>query len=364
MASPRCPRQGQSQHEMMDQMMQMTEELSNEKTAHKKVKHQLLCCIALLEETISCTERVEAASLGAIKMLKHLIFHNQNVDRALALNQQCLAKEKEAQATEMQDWKQRSVELTAHYDQLESLSWTIKNRMLLAKIDQLRNEKDNEISKTQTNKGEVQIQKLEKYVGNVQTELDHEKRELSAKLSHGNLFLEGSCHSQELEMKIAEVKATALAAINNKEKQQIMAQILSSQSELEKAMNVLHQQNEKNEELQQELKLDSEQQSSNVLENKNPEAMSTKLEMRSFEITEDTSQHNSNEMKIETTKIQESSKETNNDLEDCLATGMVKLQQEIDDFKKDITEKAEDEACKRKSDLKKLQEDQEKPKKI
>ena len=32
-------------------------------------------------------------------------------------------------------------------------------------------------------------------------------------------------------------------------------------------------------------------------------------------------------------------------MEACLATGMVKLQQAIDDFKKDITEKAEDEAC-------------------
>ena len=78
------PRQEQSQHEMMNQMIQMSEELSYE----KKVQHQLLCCITQLEE------------------LQHLIFHNQNVDGAVALNQQCMAKEKEAQATEMQDWKQ------------------------------------------------------------------------------------------------------------------------------------------------------------------------------------------------------------------------------------------------------------------
>ena len=110
------PRQEQSQVEMMDQM---SEELSYEKTAHKKVKHQLLCYKAQLEETKSCTERLEAASLGAIEVLQHLIFHNQNVDGAVALNQQCMAKEKEAQATEMQDWKQRTVELATNHDQLE-----------------------------------------------------------------------------------------------------------------------------------------------------------------------------------------------------------------------------------------------------
>ena len=52
------PRQEQAQHEMMKQMMQMSKELSYEKTAHKKV-------IAQLEETKSCMKRVEAASLAA-----------------------------------------------------------------------------------------------------------------------------------------------------------------------------------------------------------------------------------------------------------------------------------------------------------
>ena len=84
--------------------------------------------------------------------------------------------------------------------------------------------------------------------------------------------------------------------------------------------------------------------------------MSTKLEMQSIEFTEDPSQPSLNEIETLTTEIQEA----NNDLEAC----MVKLQQAIDDFKKDITEKAEDEACKREFDLKKLQDDQEKPKKI
>ena len=410
------PKQEQSQHEIMDQMMQMSKELIYEKTAHKKVEHQLLlCCIAQLEETKSCMKRVEAASLGTIKVLRHLIFHNQNVDRAAALNQQCMAKEKEAQATEMQDWKQRTVELAANRYQLEILALTIKNGMLLAQNNQLRNEKGKKMSKTQTNEGRVQIQKLENYVGNVQTQLNHEKRELTAKLSHGNLFLEDSCCNQELEMKIAEFKTTELAAMNAKEKQQIMTQILSSQTELKNAMNMSHEQNERNEELQQELKLESEQQSSNALETNNSEAMSTKLEIQSVEFTEDASQPctnkiealrtkiqelqqelklesehqssnvletnnsatmstklemqtneftedagppSSNEIQALTTKIQEFLKEANNHLEEaCLATGMVKLQQAIDDYKKEITEKAEDEASKREFDLKKLQED-------
>ena len=45
------PRQEQSQHEMMNQMTQMSEELSYEKTAHKKVQHQL-------EETKSCMKLI------------------------------------------------------------------------------------------------------------------------------------------------------------------------------------------------------------------------------------------------------------------------------------------------------------------
>ena len=347
-----------------DEMMQVCKELKYEKTAHTKVKNQLLCCIAQFEETKSCMKRVEAASLGSIKALQQLISHNQNVDRAVALNQQCLVEQKEAQATEMQDWKQRTVDLATNRDQLETLDMTIQNRMLLAQNNQLRNEKGRKMTKTQTTEGEVQIQRLEEYVGNVQTQSTHEKRELTAKLSHFNLLLEDSCWSQELFLKITDVNTTELAAMNDKEKEQIMARILSSQTELKKAMNMSHQQNEINEELQQELKLDSEQQRSNVLETNNLEAMSTKLEMQSLEFTEDACQPSSNEIETITTKIPEFLKEANNDLEACLAIGMVKLQQAIDDFKKDITEKAEDEACKRESDLKKLQEDQETPKKI
>ena len=55
--------QEQSQQEMIDQM---SKELNYEKTAHNKVKHQLLCCIA---ETKSCMEQVEAASQGQYRVI-------------------------------------------------------------------------------------------------------------------------------------------------------------------------------------------------------------------------------------------------------------------------------------------------------
>ena len=48
----------------------------------------------------------------------------------------------------------------------------------------------------------------------------------------------------------------------------------------------------------------------------------------------------------------------------CFGLGMRKLQQAIEDFKKSITEKAEDEAHKRDSEVKKLQQDQERSEKI
>jgi hypothetical protein len=104
-------------------------------------------------------------------------------------------------------------------------------------------------------------------------------------------------------------------------------------------MNMSHQQNERNEELQQELKLESEQQIGNMLETNNSEAMSTKFKIQSVEFTEDASQPSSNEIEAPATKIQDFLKKANNDLEACLATGTVKLQQAIDDFKKDIPEK-------------------------
>ena len=52
------------------------------------------------------------------------------------------------------------------------------------------------------------------------------------------------------------------------------------------------------------------------------------------------------------------------DKDDLLWLGMRKLQQTIEDFKKSITEKAQKEAHKRDSEVKKLQQDQERSEKI
>ena len=297
------PGQEQSQQEMMGQMIQMSKELNNEKTAHNKVKHQLLCCIAQLEETKSCMEQVEAASFGTIKDFLQLVYHNQNVERALAFNQQYLDEQREAQTTEIQDCKQRAVELATNIEKLEISTLTVQNRMLSAQINQLRNEKDKKISKRLRNRGKIQIERLEVHVRNSQTQLNKEKRELTAELFRCNLYLEDSCCSQEFDVKLAKVMTTELAAKNDKEKQQITAQILSSYTKIKKAMNLSHQQNEKTEELQKEFKLESEQQSSNVFEANNSEPISIQIGI--VEFTEGASQPSLNKIETQTTKIQE-----------------------------------------------------------
>ena len=103
-----------------------------------------------------------------------------------------------------------------------------------------------------------------------------------------------------------------------------------------------------------------------MLETINSESISIKLERQSVEFIGGASKPNSSEIENLTTKIREI-QESHNDLETCLAevkTGMVKkIQQAIDDFKKDKSQ-AEDEACKRESEWKKLQEDQEEQKKL
>ena len=338
---------------------------------------------------------VEVVSFKKIKLLCQLISHNKNVERAVALRQQCLVEQKKAQSNEMEDWKQRTVILATNHDELENLALKIQNKLLVAQINQLRKEKGKKMSKTQTIEGEVQVQKLEVYVRDVQTQLNQEKRELTAKLSHCNLFLKDSHCSQELQLRIAECKTTKLAVMNEAKKQLIMTQLLSVQTELTKSIEESHQKTERYEELQKELKLESEEQSSNELETNSSEDMTTKLKMYSIKSNENGGQPTSNKIEIETqtqeanndleTRFGEVKTETTEeitksineaecfkklldakieDMDDRLWLGMVKLQQAIDDFKKGITEKTEDEACKRESDLKKLQEGQEKAEKM
>jgi hypothetical protein len=385
----------QSQHEVMDQMMKRTQELSdektahenektahenektahenektaheNEKTAHEKLKQQLSNCIGHLEETESCMKRVEAASLEEIKALRQLISHNKNVERAVATNQQCLVQQKKVEATEMHEWKRRITELEKSRDKLEILSLKLQNKMLMAQTRQLRNEKGKKMSKTQKAAEEAQIGKLEDYVRDVQTQLNHEKKEIVAKISQCNFYLEESSSSQELDRKLADCKETKLAVMNEAEKQQIMTKKFSIHTELQKAMDVSQQlRTERTEESKKELNPESEQQISNELEIRNSsEAMSleAKLETLLAEVKTETNEEIT-KYGNETDGPEKLLEAKFGDMDDLLWLGMRKLQQAIEDFKKSITEKAEDEAHKRDSEVKKLQQDQERSEKI
>ena len=378
----------QSQHEVMDQMMKRTQELSdektahenektahenektaheNEKTAHEKLKQQLSNCIGHLEETESCMKRVEAASLEEIKALRQLISHNKNVERAVATNQQCLVQQKKVEGTEMQEWKRRITELEKSRDKLEILSLKLQNKMLMAQTRQLRNEKGKKMSKTQKAAEEAQIGKLEDYVRDVQTQLNHEKKEIVAKISQCNFYLEESSSSQELDRKLADGKKTKLAVLNEAEKQQIMTKKISIHTELQKAMDVSQQlRTERTEESKKELNPESEQQISNELEIRNSsEAMSleAKLETLLAEVKTETNEEIT-KYGNETDGPEKLLEAKFGDMDDLLWLGMRKLQQAIEDFKKGITEKAEDEARKRDSEVKKLQQDQERSEKI
>ena len=408
-----------SQYEVMAQMMKMTQELSDEKTAHEnektahenektahlneknaheKLKQQLLNCIGHLEETESCMKRVEAASLEEIKALQQLISHNKNVERAVAKNQQCFVQQKKVEATETQEWQHRIAELAKSHDKLEVLSLRLQNKMLMAQNRQLRNEKGKKFSKTQKAAEEAQIWKLENYVRDVQTQLNHEKKEIVAKISHCNFYLEESSSSQELDRKLADCKKTKLAVVNKAEKQQIMTKISSTHTELQKAMDVSQQlRNERNEESKQELNPESEHKISNELEIRNgSEAMSLEAKLSSNESIDTSRQLASIDVETLETWCQEFKEankdrfagvktETNEeitkysneaegpekllevkfeDMDDMLWLGMRKLQQTIEDFKKSITEKAKEEAHKRDSEVKKLQQDQERSEKI
>ena len=275
----------QSQHEVMDQMLKKTQELSDEKTVHEKLKQQLSNCIGHLEETESCMKRVETASLEEIIALHQLISHNKNVERTVAMNQQFLLEQKELQATEMQEWKQRTTALATSFDKLEILSLKLQNKMLMAQYRQLQNEKGKKMTKTQKAAEEAQIRKLENYVRDVQTQLNHEKKEIVAKISHCNFYLEESSSSQELDRKLADCKKTKLSVMNEAEKQQMMTKISSIHTELREAMDVSQQlRNERNEDLKKELSLESEQQISNELEIINSsEALSLEAKLNSNE---------------------------------------------------------------------------------
>ena len=364
----------QSQHETMNQMMKMSQELKmemrkkdglleDEKNARTKVEQQLSSCNEQLEETKSCMKRVEAASMENMKKIGQLISHNKNVERAVTMNAQDLVNGKEGQKNEIQELKQKITAIAMSRDKLERLTHTIQgeikdlankidnqslevsdvqvrvglqNKMLEAQNEELlkgqqENKKGKIMSETTKTSLETKILKLQTFVGDVQTQLNHEKKELevkfvplTARIDDCKVEIEETRRSQEADVKSFESKIKELAAMSDAEKQQIIMQISSVQTELKMAMDerdtsLKQTTDNKIEELQKELELESEQRNSNELEIRNRlEAESTKLKLYSDESIEAARKLNLNEIETLTTRTQEL-REANNVLETHLA---------------------------------------------
>ena len=364
----------QSQHETMDQMMKMSQELKmemrkkdglleDEKNARTKVEQQLLSCNEQLEETKACMKRVEAASMENMKKIGQLISHNKNVERAVTMNAQDLVNGKEGQKNEIEELKQKITAIAMSRDKLERLTHTIQgeikdqankianqsleisdiqvrvvlqNKMLEAQNEELlkgqqENKKGKMMSETTKTSLETKILKLQTFVGDVQTQLNHEKKELevkfvplTARIDDCKVEMEETRRSQEANVKSFESKIKELAAMSDAEKQQIIMQISSVQTELKMAMDerdtsLKQTTDNKIEELQKELELESEQRNSNELEIRNRlEDASTKLKLYSDESIEAARKLNLNEIGTLTTRTQEL-REANNVLETHLA---------------------------------------------
>ena len=130
----------QSQHETMDQMMKMSQELKmemrkkdglleDEKNARTKVEQQLSSCNEQLEVTKACMKRVEAASMENMKKIGQLISHNKNVERAVTMNAQDLVNGKEGQKNEIEELKQKITAIAMSRDKLERLTHTIQGEI-------------------------------------------------------------------------------------------------------------------------------------------------------------------------------------------------------------------------------------------
>ena len=364
----------QSQHETMDQMLKMSQELKmemrkkdglleDEKNARTKVEQQLLSCNEQLEQTKACMKRVEAASMENMKKIGQLISHNKNVERAVTMNAQDLVNGKEGQKNEIQELKQKITAIAMSRDKLERLTHTnqgeikdlankianqslevsdvqvrvgLQNKMLEAQNEELlkgqqENKKGKMMSETTKTSLETKILKLQTFVGDVQTQLNHEKKELevkfvplTARIDDCKVEIEETRRSQEADVKSFESKIKELAAMSDAEKQQIIMQISSVQTDLKMAMDerdtsLKQTTDNKIEELQKELELESEQRNSNELEIRNRlEAESTKLKLYSDESIEAARKLNLNEIETLTTRTQEL-REANNVLETHLA---------------------------------------------
>ena len=364
--------QGQenSQRNLMDQMMKLSQELKlemrkkdgmliEEKNARVKVEQRLLNCMERLAETEERIKRIEGSSRENKMALGQLISHTKNVERAVTMNQQDMMQRKEAQAIKMQELNSKLATMVKSRENLERHTHTmqdeineLQNKMdnqslevkdvkgglrLQIKMFEAQNQKlakgnqENEngkrISESTKSELEAKILQLQNFVMEVQSKLNHEKKErendcnvLTTRIGECNSKIVDTHQRREADLKEVESKTKELAVMSDAEKQQIVVQISSVQTELKRTMDerdaALKQTTvEKLEDLQNELKLESKQRLDNEVEMRTSlETLDTKMKKYCDESVEASRQITRGEIETLQTRTQEF-QEYNNDLE-------------------------------------------------
>ena len=364
--------QGQenSQRNMMDQMMKLSQELKlemrkkdgmliEEKNARIKVEQRLLNCMERLVETEERIKRIEGSSRENKNALGQLISHTKNVERAVTMNQQDMMQRKEAQAHKMQELNEKLATMVKSRENLERHSHTmqdeinelqnkmdnqslevkdvqgglrVQNKMFEAQNQKLakgyqENENGKRMSESTKSALEAKILQLQNFVMEVQSKLNHEKKErenhctvLTTRIGECNTKIVDTHQRREAELKEVESKTKELAVMSDAEKQRIVVQISSVQTELKRTMDErdasLKQTTvERLENLQKELKQESKQRLDNEVEMRNSlETLDTKTKKYCDESVEASRQITGGEIETLRTRTQEF-QEYNNDLE-------------------------------------------------
>ena len=364
--------QGQenSQRNMMDQMMKLSQELKlemrkkdgmliEEKNARIKVEQQLLNCIERLVETEERIRRIEGSSRENKNALGQLISHTKNVERAVTMNQQDMMQRKEAQAIKMQELNSKLATMVKSRENLERHSHTmqdeinelqnrmdnqslevkdvqgglrLQNKMFEAQNQKLakghqENENGKRMSESTKSALEAKILQLQNFVMEVQSKLNHEKKErendrtvLTTRIGECDTKIVDTHQRREADLKEVESKTKEMSVMSDAEKQRIVVQISSVQTELKRTMDerdaALKQTTvEKLEDLQKELKLESKQRLDNEVEMRTGlETLDTKMKKYCDESVEASRQITGGEIETLRTRTQEF-QEYNNDLE-------------------------------------------------
>jgi len=362
--------QEQSQRNMMDQMMKLSQELKmemrkkdgmlvDEKNARMKVEQTLLNCMERLVETEERLKRVESSSRENKNALGQLISHTKNVERAVTMNQQDLMARKEAQAVKMQELNHKLATMVTSRENLERLSYTMRDEIndLANKLDnqslevkdvqgalrlqtkmfetqkaklnkgQLESENGKKLSETQVAAIDSKILQLQNFVMDIQTKLNHEKKErevdqsaLNTRISECTTEISETRRRRDADLKELETTTKELAVMSDAEKQRIIVQISAVQTELKRTMDerdISLKQTTVNrlEELQNELKLESKQRLENEVEMRNTmETTTNKMKQYCDESMETARQITAKEIETLQTRTQEF-QEFGNDLE-------------------------------------------------